>query len=77
MFVPAPRSLDYVSDRMPNIEYAHGLVAVVEGMHLKMLIFLKYSIVEKLFYAGETWFHSVAFHILLDDTACLTPLTIT
>ena len=49
MFVPAPRSLDYVSDRMPNIEYAHGLVAVVEGMHLKTLIFLKYSIDDKLF----------------------------
>ena len=47
MFVPAPRSLDYVSDRMPNIEYAHGLVAVVEGMHLKTLIFLKYSIVAR------------------------------
>ena len=40
MFVPAPRSLEYVSDCMQNVNYVHGfkpslIVTVVEGMHEK------------------------------------------
>ena len=41
MFVPAPRSLEYVSDRMPNVKYVHGLVTVVEGVHP---VFQKYLV---------------------------------
>ena len=54
MFVPAPRSLEYVSDCMPNENHVHGLVTVVEGMHQNIIGILHFGgFVVKMF--GFCW----------------------